>query len=275
MAEWGEKKKEEKVLGVGPIPRNILIISQTKGYLESSLITKLESMDYIIYSAKCNPSSISATPVKPDFVFTFVDEALLAESQGMVYLKDVLTEEEIPMYVTGDAEMLVDFSRTIPKASITKEFARPINVSEVSIAIDEFMRSYASYQKKKILLVDDNGTTLRNIKGWLDEKYTVVPCNSGTRAIKYLATNKPDLILLDYEMPVVDGKQVLEMIRSENDLQAIPVIFLTGKSDRESVMQVMSLKPEGYLLKTMPPEHIIASINEFFEKQRITSQTKA
>ena len=87
-------------------------------------------------------------------------------------------------------------------------------------------------------------------------------------AIKYLSTNRPDLVLLDYEMPIVDGKQVLEMIRSETEFADIPVMFLISKGDKESVMQVMSLKPDGYLLKTMPPEEIKQSVHAFFERKK-------
>lgn len=88
-------------------------------------------------------------------------------------------------------------------------------------------------------------------------------------AIKYLSTNRPDLVLLDYEMPIVDGRQVLGMIRSESEFSDIPVIFLTSKGDKESVMQVMDLKPDGYLLKTMPPEQIKQSIDTFFQRKKV------
>ena len=117
-------------------------------------------------------------------------------------------------------------------------------------------------------MVDDSGAMLRNVKGWLEEKYQVILANSGAMAIKYLSTNRPDLVLLDYEMPIVDGKQVLGMIRSEAEFADIPVMFLTSKGDKESVMQVMELKPDGYLLKTMPPEQIKRSVDTFFEKRK-------
>ena len=77
-----------------------------------------------------------------------------------------------------------------------------------------------------------------------------------------------DLVLLDYEMPIVDGKQVLGMIRAEKEFSDMPVIFLTSKDDKESVMQVMSLKPDGYLLKTLEPAKIIQAVDDFFEKQK-------
>jgi len=89
-------------------------------------------------------------------------------------------------------------------------------------------------------------------------------------AIKYLAMNRPDLILLDYEMPICDGRQVLEMIRSESDFSDVSVIFLTSKNDRESVLKVSALRPDGYLLKSMDPKDIIKAIDDFFEKKKWT-----
>ena len=56
----------------------------------------------------------------------------------------------------------------------------------------------------------------------------------------------------------------MEMIRSEFSSAEIPIIFLTGKSDRESIMRVMKLKPQGYLLKTMSRDDIVTAINSYF-----------
>lgn len=67
-------------------------------------------------------------------------------------------------------------------------------------------------------------------------------------------------------MPVCDGAQVLEMIRSEKDFADIPVIFLTGRSDKEAVNKMMSLKPKGCLLKSMKPAEIKKSIDDYFKK---------
>ena len=132
-------------------------------------------------------------------------------------------------------------------------------------AVRGYEKKFGKQNKKKILVVDDSGTMLRNVKGWLEESYQVTLANSGAMAIKYLSTNRPDLVLLDYEMPIVDGKQVLEMIRSEHDFADIPVMMLTNKGDKETIMQVMALKPQGYLLKSMEPSQIITSIDDFFE----------
>lgn len=118
--------------------------------------------------------------------------------------------------------------------------------------------------KKIILVVDDCGAMLRNVKAWLEDDYQVVLANSGMMAMKYLGANRPNLVLLDYEMPVMNGKQVLEKIRSDRTLNDIPVIFLTNKDDEESMKNVQELNPAGYLLKTMEPSEIVQKVDDFF-----------
>ena len=82
--------------------------------------------------------------------------------------------------------------------------------------------------------------------------------------VKIARENKVDLILLDHEMPVTSGPQVLEMLRSEEETKHIPVMFLTGKGDKESVMAVVELRPEGYFLKNIKKEELLEKLKEFF-----------
>ena len=115
-------------------------------------------------------------------------------------------------------------------------------------------------KRKKVLVVDDNATTLRSIKGMLDEKYNVMLANSGMKAMTSIGKNRPDVILLDYEMPVCDGRQTLEMIRADEERSDIPVIFLTGVNDRAHIEAVLKLRPAGYMLKPAVPEKLIKAI---------------
>ena len=144
-----------------------------------------------------------------------------------------------------------------------------MDVNDVALDIHNFLEEHKQAEKKKILVVDDSGQVLRNVKSWLEGRYSVTCANSGAMAIKYLTINKPDLVLLDYEMPIVNGKQILEMIRSENEFSDVSVIFLTGKDDKQTVMDVMNLKPDGYLLKTMKPYLIVKAVDEFFAKKKM------
>ncbi len=114
--------------------------------------------------------------------------------------------------------------------------------------------------KKLVMIVDDNAATLRTIKEMIQEDFDVTVATSGMKALTAMGKNPPDIILLDYEMPVCDGKQTLEMIRADDEFKDIPVIFLTGVSDREHIEAVLSLKPAGYMLKPAIKEKLLEAL---------------
>lgn len=128
-------------------------------------------------------------------------------------------------------------------------------------------RITANRHKKKLLVVDDSDFMLSAMQNLLGGNYEVITAKSGLSAIRDITLDRPDLILLDYEMPVCNGSQVLEMIRSEKEFADIPVIFLTYRVDRESVQKAIALKPEGYLSKSLPPEIVKQKIDRFFEQK--------
>lgn len=143
----------------------------------------------------------------------------------------------------------------------------PILAENAMNEVKKYVEKEKPVIKKKLLIVDDSSVMLQAMKELLSPEYEVSLAKSGMAAIRCITLDRPNLILLDYEMPVCDGRQTLEMIRSEEDFIDIPVIFLTGRSDAESIRNVMSLKPAGYLLKSLKPEDIKKNVNEFFEKQ--------
>lgn len=244
---------------------NVLIVSERKYFIVSSLIRQLESAGYGVNFAENNPAEIEKYCDDTQLLILYVEEADIG---GFAHLKDLVIEKSIPLFVMGDVNQIEEVKTIIPGQFIKKQFTRPINLKDVAETVDTYLQDDTSLYKKKILVVDDSGATLRSVKSWLEDKYQVILANSGAMAIKYMVMKRPDLVLLDYEMPICDGRQVLEMIRAESDLADIPVIFLTNKNDRESVYKVSTLHPEGYLLKTMEPAKIVKAIDDFFEKQK-------
>mgnify|MGYP002510523415 FL=1 len=153
---------------------------------------------------------------------------------------------------------------------LKKGIVTPIGAENAMAEVEKYLmkREENPSQKPKVLVVDDSITIREGIKNLLDEDYDVALAASGTAAIRCLILDKPELVLLDYEMPVCDGKQVLEMIRSENAFAGISVMFLTGRTDPETVRKLVSLKPDGYLAKYLKPAEIKQKIDDFFEKKK-------
>ena len=122
-------------------------------------------------------------------------------------------------------------------------------------------------RKKTILIVDDDITYMRNVYEWLKESYHVGMASNGVQAISYLAKTHADLILLDYEMPIANGPQVLSMLKNDSETGQIPVMFLTGHGDRESVLSVVGLSPVDYLLKTIDKKTLLSKLDSFFKRE--------
>lgn len=113
------------------------------------------------------------------------------------------------------------------------------------------------------MLVDDNAMQLRTLNEMLKQKYEVQMATSGMKALTLIGKKKPDIIFLDYEMPMCDGKMTLEMIREVEEAKDIPVVFLTGVNDKEHIEAVLRLKPAGYLLKPASADMIFSTLDKF------------
>ncbi|MBD5129639.1 MAG: response regulator [Ruminococcaceae bacterium] len=115
-------------------------------------------------------------------------------------------------------------------------------------------------EKKHILIVDDDRTVLKMLKSALSDRYEVTTMINGVMVDKLLDTKKVDLIILDYEMPIETGADIFRRIKNNPTSSHIPVCFLTGVSDRAKIMEVMMLKPHGYLLKPIDMDMLSATI---------------
>lgn len=114
--------------------------------------------------------------------------------------------------------------------------------------------------KKHILVVDDDPLMLKMIKEHLRERYDVATAPSGKVALKFLEKKETDLILLDYEMPIEDGPAVLEKIHANDAVKDIPVVFLTGITERSKIQKALVQKPQGYLLKPVDHDKLLEII---------------
>ena len=126
--------------------------------------------------------------------------------------------------------------------------------------IDALLHPVTTGGRRHILVVDDDFRMLKLIKRYLDDSYDIATAINGKVALKFLETKMTDLILLDYEMPVCDGRMTLEMIRADEEMKDIPVIFLTAINDRANIEAVLKLKPAGYFLKPAIKDQLLAEI---------------
>ena len=123
-------------------------------------------------------------------------------------------------------------------------------------------RNLSSSSGVNVLVVDDDTGMLKMMKEIIGQDYDVATAISGKVALKFLETRKTDIILLDYEMPTQTGAEVYERILENPATKNIPVVFLTGVSDRDRIGEVLAMKPRGYLLKPIDTDRLKKTIAE-------------
>ena len=245
--------------------KKLMMIGNEKGFMVHATVTALEKAGYEVMCVNPDIDEIHREKYFPDIWILYVEELDEELHKVITYCKDTVGGRGAFFYLIGNPEDLKEVQKVVPEALIKRAFERPLNNADLIKELDRLVqRDELGEIQRSILIVDDDPTMVRMIKNLLSEKYKIYMANSGMNAITLLVKNKVDLILLDYEMPVVDGSQVLEMIRSEPTTKDTPVIMLTAKDDKESVMKVLELKPEKYLLKSMPPNMWVKEIDDYF-----------
>ena len=121
----------------------------------------------------------------------------------------------------------------------------------------------------KILSVDDS-RTIRMIVGRTFKPYDcqIFEAGNGEEGLAAAAREKPDLIILDVTMPVMDGVTMLGKLKEDPELKIIPVIMLTAESGRENVLQIAKLGVRDYLVKPFKEEQLIEKAGRIVTLQK-------
>lgn len=165
-----------------------------------------------------------------------------------------------PITISLIREQIVDFFKLLEQEKL--EQAQNDEEAKRQARIEE-----ERARKKNILIIDDEPLILKMIKEQLGERYNVATAISGKIAYKFLEKKTTEFILLDYEMPVENGPEVMKKIRENPEYEGIPIVFLTGVSAKEKIAQVLALKPYGYLLKPVDSEKLYEVLDDYFEKK--------
>ena len=251
--------------------KKILLIGKLNSVVNETnrLLSKFFHVQLCSENASVVPGMMKV--VNPDLVLISLIGAYQMDTSIFFLLSDqyshipVLTvgtkEESDKFFKYYEEEQFENLIRPVDNRVILDAVCRRLEVCKDDLEKDAEEKKETA-GRKRILVVDDNGTTLRVMKVMLEEYYEVAVAISGAQAMTSIGKKRPDLILLDYEMPICDGRMTLEMIRADEDMKDIPVIFLTAINDRANIEAVLKLKPAGYFLKPPVKERLLAEIDK-------------
>ena len=139
------------------------------------------------------------------------------------------------------------------------------DASDANDVIDEIPANH----KKRIVAVDDSNMVLKTLKNVLEEEdFELHAFSAGTRALEYLEhkDKMPDLIILDIEMPIMNGYDVLKRIRKIYHLRCVPVIFLTSHNEKKQVVKAATGGVNDYVVKPIDKEILLKKIYSLLNK---------
>ncbi len=251
---------------------NIVIISPVEGIFIRALSRQIreEGMEPVYVGLNHNYLYEIRNKVRIYILYLSDNSHILTAC--ISFLKEEIQSPDKEVLVIGSNPEIVNIDNSFPDFKGYSRFEKTVSSKDLLSFINRTIKSLDEGRekrddKKSILIVDDDPAYARTVREWLKNDYLVNMVTGGMQAIRFLLKTKVDLILLDYEMPAANGANVMEMLKEDPDTKDIPVVFLTGVGDKESVMKVIGLKPEGYILKSATKYEIVNWIKEFFDRR--------
>ena len=258
-----EKKKENK-----PEPKEkfVLFIEGISSISNKGLAQKLENAGFTVIRCDADPGKIITHRSAANIVIYYPgDDDKSRITVIMNHLGEMCRDDNKILCLVGEGSDL-EFAMSLDGSDrVSKTYKRPVNVDSFVNDMESFSFIEDVYhQKKSIFVVDDDSDFLKIMENWLSPVYNVYMFSTGEDALDGLSSYMPDLILLDYEMPGMNGYEIMNAVKSNPETCQIPIIFLTGKNDREHVFMILENKPDGYLLKSSQKESLTDAISRFF-----------
>ncbi len=145
---------------------------------------------------------------------------------------------------------------------------KPVNKDMLQNKVTEVYRKRCekSEEKKTVLMIDDDMSYLKQLNNMLQDKYNVVVINSAKLALQYLLKHVPDVIVLDYQMPLYNGASMMKLIQKSTVGSEIPVIILSGALSREVLQECYLYNPAACLAKPVSKEVLEENIEQALKR---------
>lgn len=249
--------------------KKIAIILQQYSIVVRGVERKLKELGYKVTVMEPNPDLIRECAALTDLFILYLpkDSKNRAEDEQKF---DILTKicETIQncrksIVVIGEKNYRSSLMDICPILGDCEWVDRPVDMKSLTVAVEKALTDDGQPKvRKHILIVDNDPAYASMVRTWIKEFYDVDILTAGKQTLSFLIKKKVDLVLLDYEMPIMNGPQVLQMLRQELSEVLPPIVFLTGVSTPEEVKKVLSLKPDGYVLKSKTREQLLEYLAE-------------
>lgn len=238
---------------------NVLIVDDDVQALETmSLYLKETAHVATVLSGKLALEYVQQHPV--DIILLDVEMPIMDGFLTLERLRNVEACINVPVIlVTSKRDKYTVLNSGI--MGVDGYLAKPVTKEALNQKIAEVYQKKEKLENRKtILMIDDDMSYLKQMNSFLQEFYNVIMINSAKLALNYLLKHTPDIILLDYQMPLYNGANVMNMIQKNTPEKQVPIILLSGALNREVLQECYSYNPAACLAKPVSKEVLIENI---------------
>ena len=246
--------------------RSILFIRSKHGAFTNGIEQNLSKKRLSVIPVQDAPDLIINHRFDADIILYYVKSEKDSHIElNMNFLGEICQDDSKILCLIGDAEDVKIAMRSSRFNRVSRTYIRPFDIADLVKDMEYFSSLLEDYRRtKNVYVVDDDPDYLAMLNKWLSPVVNVSSFTSGDEVLSGIDAMIPDLLLIDYEMPGMNGIEIIKALRSKGGTKKIPVIFLTGKNDRDLVYSILNYKPDGYLLKTDSGNAIVDSVKRFF-----------
>ena len=253
---------------------SVLFVEGVHGFINQAIVDNLISAGFDVIRVAEELIDIMEHRDETNIILYYPGDERDRVEPVMRHLTEVSRNDHKSMCLIGEHYRVEEAKKSSDTSRINACFVRPIDINRLVNEIRILAKVRQEFDRtKSILVVDDDADYLNIISLWLRPTYKVDTVRTGVEALFYLDVKKPDLVLLDYDMPELNGYQVMDAIRNRPLTANLPIIFLTGKNDRDTVMRILEKRPTGYLLKAMRREELLDTLMRYFDDSIIMQRT--
>lgn len=221
----------------------------------------------VTYALNCKQALVQVRKEKFDLILLDIEMPIMNGFMTLEQLRNVKECVNVPVIMlTGKKDKYYVMNSIA--MGIDGYLLKPVNKEELVGKVKEVcQKKLRKKDSLTILAIDDDMSYLKQINSFLRDYYNVIMINTTKLALDYLTHHVPDLILLDYQMPLYNGVALLNMIRQNDRVKAVPVIILSGSLNQEALLQFYAHNPAAYLAKTISKQELLDKINQVLSKR--------
>ncbi|MDQ3366135.1 MAG: response regulator [Myxococcota bacterium] len=264
------------VLGATTRAKKLIILADDSPLIHRHTVPILEDEGYDVVSANDGVEAVELARLhKPDLVITDVEMPRLDGYGVCKALKGDAATAHVPVLICSTLGEATDLERGFD-AGADDYLVKPVIPEELSTRVRALVQGTLPGARERVLVVDDSPAQRHYVADCLARQgFEIATAEDGKVALKKAQAVKPALIVSDYEMPNMNGFELVHALRRDPELRNIPVIMLTARDSKRDMAQMRAAGASAYLVKPFSQDKCIALVERTLAERRLLAYKEA